>query len=195
VRTYRGNFARADYLCNAGTRSGLRGAAGESDGVIVRTEWETQMVLPVGSMGSGSRPGDGRIIDHRRQVKVSTQEILDGTSNTMLVGEKRIHVRWMDVAPPGSVTPAYNSDNESCFTSGFPDDVAGFATKPPDKDMYIASQSGQAADNQFGSSHPGVFNAVLCDGAVRSIRFSISPTVFTNLCRRKDGQAIGAGAF
>jgi prepilin-type N-terminal cleavage/methylation domain-containing protein len=197
VRNYRGNFAKADYICNAGTRNpgGLRGAANESDGVIVRTEWETQMISPAGSAGSGTRPGDGRILDHRRQVKVDISSILDGTSSTMLVGEKRLHMKFIDIAQPGTLLPAYNSDNESCFTSGFPDDVAGFAINLPDADEHRANVSGATTHFQFGSSHPGVFNAVLCDGAVRSIRLTIARTIFENLCKRKDGQPIDGSSY
>jgi prepilin-type N-terminal cleavage/methylation domain-containing protein/prepilin-type processing-associated H-X9-DG protein len=192
VRVYLGG-AKSDYVCNAGTRSGLSGANNESDGVIVRTEYEQAMIEPAGSIGAGSRPGDGRVKDHRRQVKVTTALILDGTSNTMLVGEKRIHLAFMDKAQPGTVTPAYNYDNENCYTAGFPDDIAAFGTKPPEPDMSNAALSGSITTQQFGSSHPGVCNVVLADGSVRSVRFAVSAAVFRNLCTRKDGVPISAG--
>jgi prepilin-type N-terminal cleavage/methylation domain-containing protein len=184
VRNYLGG-AKCDYLSNSGTRSERLGEPNESDGVIVRTEYEAAMIEPAGSISSGSRPANGTIKDHRRQVKVTAALILDGTSNTMLVGEKRIHRSWMDATSGG-----YSSDNESCYTSAFPDDVAGFGTKPPEPDLTNASTDGSVVHQQFGSSHPGVFNVVLCDGSVRSIRFAIPATVFRNLCTRKDGVAI-----
>lgn len=38
----------------------------------------------------------------------------------------------------------------------------------------------------FGSSHPGVFNAAFADGAVRSLGFTIDIEVFRRLCVRAD---------
>jgi hypothetical protein len=47
----------------------------------------------------------------------------------------------------------------------------------------------------FGSSHPGVFQAVLCDGSVHAISFSVNHEIHTWLGNRKDGQAIDGSAF
>jgi prepilin-type processing-associated H-X9-DG protein len=45
-------------------------------------------------------------------------------------------------------------------------------------------------DGHFGSSHIGGLNAVLCDGSVRFVRFTITLKVWTNFCVRNDGQVI-----
>src|SRR5262249_5479804 len=124
-----------------------------------------------------------------RQVKVDTAAILDGTANTLLAGEKRLHMAYLDINDP---SPNGSSDNESCFTSAFPDDVGGRVTMPPEPDMHFPYpvQDGGLIRQQFGSSHPGGANFVMADGSVRTIRFTISPAVFTSLGQRRDGKAI-----
>jgi hypothetical protein len=153
----------------------------------VRTEAMTPIPAPTWA-DSGTRPPGAILKEHNRQVKVNTGLILDGTSNTLMVGEKRIHRMYMDVAQAG-----YNSDNEDCYTAGFGDDNTGYYAKAPELDLMLGSQAGSLTANQFGSSHPGAFNALLSDGSVRSIRYSVSTTIFTRFGNRKDGQAMGAG--
>ncbi len=41
--------------------------------------------------------------------------------------------------------------------------------------------------NQFGSSHPGGCNFVMCDGSVRHVRFNPDRTQFRRLCTKADG--------
>jgi prepilin-type N-terminal cleavage/methylation domain-containing protein len=204
VQLYR-NVAKSDYVGNQGTSSGLRGATSggvtaESDGVIIRTEDVT--VLPVSSLGSGTRPADGTIVFNPRQVTVDTAAILDGTSNTLMVGEKRLHMAFIDVSPAPFT---WNNDNEDPYTAQYLDDCAAWVGNrvgsvrtplPPAPDLVRASDDPVVLHTprvQFGSSHPGVFNAVLADGSVRSIRFTVSPNVFMSLGMRKDGQTINAG--
>jgi prepilin-type processing-associated H-X9-DG protein len=181
VRLYQNN-AKCDYSGNAGT---ILDAG--ANGVIVRILPMTPEPAPTWPSG-GTRPPGSILIEDRRQVKVSTAQILDGTSNTLLVGEKRIHRSWMDAGQGG-----YSSDNEDCYTAGYPDDNGARGLKPPEPDLMLASQLGSLVHEQFGSSHPGSFNAVLCDGSVRSVRFNVSTTVFTAFTIRKDGRAFGPG--
>ena len=47
----------------------------------------------------------------------------------------------------------------------------------------------------FGSSHPGVFNAVFADGHARTISFSVSMNVFMEVCSRNDGQVFNPDAL
>jgi prepilin-type processing-associated H-X9-DG protein len=40
---------------------------------------------------------------------------------------------------------------------------------------------------RFGSSHRNGVQCVFADGAVRLIRYNVSPITFQRLCNRKDG--------
>ena len=207
VRLYR-NDARSDYAGNGGASTGLRaatsgGVSTESDGVIVRRE--APYILVPDPMGAyGARPPGATIQDHLRQVVVNTGAILDGTSNTFLAGEKRVHLLFLDSVAGMPSTYNYDSDNENPYTSAWPDDVGRFGGTrvaavrtplPPEPDMTNPADDPFLLRNQFGASHPGVVNMVMADGAVRSIRFKISPDVFMSLSMRKDGRVIGPGSF
>ena len=47
----------------------------------------------------------------------------------------------------------------------------------------------------FGSAHPGGINAVLGDGSVRSISYTIPNPIFQLVCRRNDGLAVDISSF
>lgn len=213
VRTYR-NDSRTDYAgCggarNAGGLQGTRsgGVTAESDGVIVRHEltgnnfW-TPDPPPTGS-GGGTRPTNSTLKDHPQQVKVTVNSILDGSSNTFMAGEKRVHLAFLDFITALPATTNYDSDNENPYTSAFPDDIGRFCGTfasgvrtplPPERDMsHPINQDPALLALQFGSSHPGVVNMVMADGAVKSVRLTISPQVWMLLSMRKDGQPYGAG--
>ena len=47
----------------------------------------------------------------------------------------------------------------------------------------------------FGSSHSGIVQFVLCDGAVRAISVGINGTVYANLANRMDGEVVVSLAY
>ncbi len=115
-------------------------------------------------------------------------QILDGLSNTLLAGETRVHLSYMDAPAPSS--HAYWGDNESCFNTGWADDVVRFVTKTPALDLTDPAISGSLAHQQFGSSHPSGIQTVFCDGSVHTIDFYIAPNVFRWLGQRHDGNTV-----
>jgi prepilin-type N-terminal cleavage/methylation domain-containing protein/prepilin-type processing-associated H-X9-DG protein len=115
--------------------------------------------------------------------------IPDGTSNTLMVGEKQLNLAYLGVS---------TDDNESCYSSGFDLDVYRIAKKvsgiyqtpQPDFTDPTASTSGLS---RFGSSHPTGMNAVFCDGSVRVVRYDVNDKVFMRACVRNDGQPFNPG--
>jgi len=107
------------------------------------------------------------------------QNITDGLSNTIMVGEKYLNVRNY-----------YNgtdaADNENLYV-GFDNDNARSTNAiffPPRWDTPGLTL------HVFGSAHHSVFNVVLCDGSVRPISYSIGQLPFRRLGNRNDGEAI-----
>jgi prepilin-type processing-associated H-X9-DG protein len=104
----------------------------------------------------------------------------DGPASTVLIGEKRLNIAELGTHPgdhEGFATPGWSENYEAHRFGGI----------PPSPDFDIPGQLEPLSD--FGSSHPGVFNAVFADGSVRTIRFSIHPKIWRRACGRNDNQA------
>jgi prepilin-type N-terminal cleavage/methylation domain-containing protein/prepilin-type processing-associated H-X9-DG protein len=114
----------------------------------------------------------------RYQQPTRMAEVTDGTSNTLLVAEKRLNLGFLGQR---------QNDDDTGYASGFDKDVVRYTTRAPAPDYRATSGDG---DLRFGSSHPGRFNAALVDGSVRPISYSIDPTTFRFLGHKSDGQVI-----
>src|SRR5262249_24426439 len=95
-------------------------------------------------------------------------DIRDGTSQTLLVGEKRLNLSELGQKQP--------DDNEG-YTAGWDEDTVRRTDRTPGPDYHGTS----TGEKRFGSSHPGKFNVVFADGSVRSLAYSIDKTVFSYL--------------
>lgn len=104
-------------------------------------------------------------------------DIQDGTSNTLLVAEKRLNLNDLTKGQP--------DDNEG-YTAGWDEDTMRLTSEAPAPDFYGSGPG----PHIFGSSHAGAFNAAFADGSVRSISYSIDLTVFGYLGNKSDGQAV-----
>lgn len=123
---------------------------------------------------ASNRDGTGVV---RRFEPRKIRDILDGLSQTLLVGEKRMNVTWLG-------TPQ-DDDNEG-YTAGWNTDTMRSTAKEPLADFNGAGDG----DDRFGSSHPGLFHVTLADGSTRSIDYSIDKTVFRQLGDIDDGEIL-----
>jgi prepilin-type N-terminal cleavage/methylation domain-containing protein/prepilin-type processing-associated H-X9-DG protein len=165
-----GTNARGDYAGNAGSTT----SDSNTNGVVVRTGL----------------------------TKVNFAGITDGTSQTILVGEKRMKLDKFNTS---------YDDNESYYSPGWDSEVIRAAVTDADTTsalnnlswgpnpdirvtgpMFTDPNSGLA---QFGSSHTGGCNFVLCDGSVRMIKFNPDRTQFRRMCTRNDGAVLSNSDF
>jgi prepilin-type N-terminal cleavage/methylation domain-containing protein/prepilin-type processing-associated H-X9-DG protein len=196
-QSYNGS-ARCDYNGNAGTAFSNGTPTDDS------------------SSGSDGQPNDFKGVVLRSNVApVKMEGITDGTSNTLLVAEKWLHP--LRVATPAA-TGMDGGDNEVWCNAGWDEcivrvgggtytypynggqpAVQGVApnrtiprTPQPDIDAPCVVTSAGAVvtiwNQQFGSSHPGGMNAVMCDGSVRTVRYGIDPVVWAATCTRNGGE-------
>ncbi len=152
------------YYCPSRRSPGLYGDVGKSDySASVGTDHTNGMFL---------RFRDGTI---------GYEDVTDGLSNTLAIGETRIH----------NAGPCCG-DNESAYISGFLDDVERRTLGPPGPDLRSSEPTDpNLADRRFGSAHSGGFHALLGDGSVRLVRYAVDLTVYKNFGSRNDGQVFG----
>jgi prepilin-type processing-associated H-X9-DG protein/prepilin-type N-terminal cleavage/methylation domain-containing protein len=125
---------------------------------------------------------DGAVF--RRQTnRLNFARIVDGTSKTVLGGEKR-----MNSARLGT----FQYDDNEGWTSGWDWDAIRWANDKPAPDHQDDSLFGNSG---FGSSHPGGFNAAFCDGSVRSIAYEVDHEMFRRVAIRNDGLVGGLNDF
>ena len=115
----------------------------------------------------------------KRFTPVGLNEVVDGTSQTLLIAEKRINLSLLG--------EAQDDDNEG-YSVGWNEDTIRRTDKPPAPDH---AESGDG-EKLFGSSHPGAVNAVFADGSVRSVSYDLDEKIFENLGNISDGAQIDA---
>jgi prepilin-type N-terminal cleavage/methylation domain-containing protein/prepilin-type processing-associated H-X9-DG protein len=114
----------------------------------------------------------------RRYTPTRIAGITDGTSNTLMVGEKRLNLALMGQA---------QLDDDIGYTSGWDNNMMRSTRRRPKPDFTDPENN---STKRFGSSHPGRFNVVLADGSVRAIPYSISRNIFKYLGNTSDGNVI-----
>lgn len=148
------------------------------DGVFVRTPWRWAFV--------------GTPYEFPKNVTppVRIAQVTDGTSNTLLVGEKYVRSDlyqggsdsddrgWSDGWDPDTI-------RSSCFVPVGDSDPAGFTG--PDAETLFGLRTDVW---YFGSAHPGILNAVFVDGSVHTLNFDIDVVLLNNLGSRNDGETI-----
>jgi prepilin-type N-terminal cleavage/methylation domain-containing protein len=121
---------------------------------------------------------NGTVIPRVGPERVGLTRIPDGTSNTLLVGERNFNK-----AREGEW---WQFDENNGYVDGWDWDTIRWGYDVPAPDRRDDSN----ADRRFGSAHPAGVQFVYADGSVRLIQYGISVTVFQRLCTRNDGQPV-----
>jgi prepilin-type N-terminal cleavage/methylation domain-containing protein/prepilin-type processing-associated H-X9-DG protein len=107
---------------------------------------------------------------------IKITDIIDGTSNTFMIGEKHIQIGFLD--DPITDGLIYSGSEQQTYYR-----VAG-PSWPLAISPYVP------ANSQFGSWHTGVCQFVFADGHIQAIKNSTPGPVLALLANRMDGQAI-----
>jgi prepilin-type N-terminal cleavage/methylation domain-containing protein len=119
------------------------------------------------------------VIKHNNQGGcVRIPQIMDGLSNTMLIGEK-----GFDAAYYGMV----KADDNEGYSIGYDQDVVRWGNIQPKQDEVTNEWWGR---KRFGSNHSGSFLASFADGSIRPINYTVNLITFSNLCSISDGNAV-----
>ena len=121
---------------------------------------------------------------------VSFGGIVDGTSNVVVVGEKRLLPRnyfsgdWHDDCGWSD-----GWDPDTMRLTGFGANHTGFGPDSDEAQGDTVPYSGDVG-HHFGSPHPAGANFLLADGSVRIISFTIDRQTFDWLGHRRDGNPV-----
>jgi hypothetical protein len=147
------------------------------DGVIVRTAWDrtTKSAVP-----GVSTP-----------VKIS--KIADGTSKTLLVGEKYLRPDLYEGLISYSDDQGWSDGWDldmmrcTCFAPMSDGDNFGYSFQNTTNDYFGAKNDVV----QFGAAHTSGFNAVFVDGSIHTISYDIDVVIFNGLGTRAGGESGG----
>jgi prepilin-type N-terminal cleavage/methylation domain-containing protein/prepilin-type processing-associated H-X9-DG protein len=134
-------------------------------------------------------------LDVLRNPLVSPKNITDGTSHTVLLGEKYV---------PSNAYQGGSYGDNFAWTRGSEWEGVRYAWRYTANNESDIVRNDTPVNNQltgigelpcncwiFGSAHPGGFNAGFADGSTRSITYDVDPIVFKRAANRQDGEPIG----
>jgi prepilin-type processing-associated H-X9-DG protein len=126
---------------------------------------------PTGAFLTVANPGD------RSWTRFDS--IIDGTSNTLFIGEKHIRI--------GQLTIGNGNDNDNCIFNGDQHRTSGRVAGPG---LLLAASPTESGNNgqRFGSWHTGSCNFLMGDGSVRSLAVTIDGTNLGALATRAGGE-------
>ena len=139
--------------------------------------------------GRGVKPRGNGIVLALSETKLA--EITDGTSQTILIGEKHV---------PRSDIETSNDGNDQGWDLGFDIDINRWTKFPPQPDTKYNTSSrqeiGESHDDQwsvFGGSHSAGCQFVFCDGSVHTITYDVDIITFGRLGPVDDGEVVEMG--
>jgi prepilin-type processing-associated H-X9-DG protein len=163
--------------------------------VLVAELAPSQYVAVAGQLEPQEFPTQNNGVFYRNS-RIGVRDIIDGTSSTLMVGERSQNVAnatWVGMIPGGLSCNNPRWPVQDCAASNVL--VLGHTGPSPDEPWIDVPNNPRAGVNDFHSRHPGGCNFAFCDGSVRFIRATIQPQVFSDLATRAGGEVISDDAF
>jgi prepilin-type N-terminal cleavage/methylation domain-containing protein len=133
--------------------------------------------------------GSKGIIALRSEIEI--RQVGDGTSNTIMVGEKFIRPIYYETGIGLRSDGAGNDgDNSACYQGTDWDNTRYPASdRLPTQDVdFETLDTNQAEQRCFGSAHTAGLNLANVDGSVHTVDYGIDPQVWSRMGNRDDGQ-------
>ncbi len=172
--------ARSDYRANAGnTNPGDEYGPGN----VEAAETFDWLYDP-----DGRRYERQNGITHQRS-EIELAQIVDGTTHTLMVGEKSLH-------PDQYESGCHGADDQTLFV-GHDRDTLGYTYRPRtdpfefvnnDRVTWppVKDDAGGGGHWRFGGPHPAAVNMVFCDGSVQTVSYDVDAIVFALYGGRDD---------
>ena len=123
--------------------------------------------------------------------RVRLAEITDGTSNTIMYGEK--HVRLTSLSGKSEDRSVFNGDAETAGVSrlaGYEKGTDGKPVAGTERPLAKHPRDGFQASHVFGSYHPAVAQFAYVDGSVRSLAINTDIEILYRVASRMDGETV-----
>ena len=182
------------FLCPSNAVSGpvtLRDAAGT---VLTSDLSAGQYVSSAGQLEPVEFPASNNGVFYRNS-RNGSQDITDGLSGTLMVGERSRNVAdatWVGVIPTARVCTNPKWTVQECETASTM--VVSHTGSAATGTIYVPNSKSSYADD-YWSLHPGGCNFLFCDGSVRFIKETVNPNVFSYLSTRAGGEVVSADQF
>jgi hypothetical protein len=138
----------------------------------------TGVIISVRAVCQGFYP----VFPLRLHDRISSKDVSDGISKTLLVGELHVTPDEQGISPDNG--PMYDGQQlPSSARLGGP----GMAISSGPDDSKAAWLFDRHSNYGFGSWHPGICPFVFADGSARALDNDTEPAVLGQLCNRSDG--------
>lgn len=175
--------AKTDYAANGGTlRPGHNGVGWYTGPDVSCLDTYPQCNWGGYTADAVAANFDGVVVP---RFPIELRQIADGTSKTMLAGEKWLYVGFYTTDLARSTNSC--SDNNSVY-QGYDWDVIRWANRRDDYRPATDTEFYDACTMRFGSAHPSGFHTVFADGSVHSVEYGIDPLAWEYLGDRNDGE-------
>ncbi len=130
----------------------------------------------------------------RSEVRIA--QISDGTSQTLLIGEKFVPPKHYELWVAGD---SYDADNETWCTGWNNDNARAMKFNALTKVVYVPVPDSDnnvfSGRDRFGSAHASVWIAAFCDGSTHTISYEADGEMLRRLASRFDGQTVSMDGF
>ena len=106
---------------------------------------------------------------------VKLVQIADGSSNTLMLGEKKLDRRYIG---------QYQGDDNEGYTSGWDHDSIRWTDREPQPDCFGCGWG----ELRFGSAHASGFMAAFADGSVKMLNYSLTSSMMRAFGTRNGGE-------
>ncbi len=131
-----------------------------------------------------------------RGSKIGIRDITDGSSTTLMAGERSQNVAnatWVGMIPFGQACNNPRWPVQDCEASNVL--ILGHTGPSPDEQWIDVPNDKKSGADDFHSLHPGGCDFLFCDGSIRFVKETINPPVFSYLSTRAGGEVVSADQF
>jgi prepilin-type processing-associated H-X9-DG protein/prepilin-type N-terminal cleavage/methylation domain-containing protein len=185
------------YLCPSSDGAGPIGLSDGSGKSLVNDLSPGQYVASAGQFQVADWPSENNGVFFRNSC-VGSRDITDGSSLTMMVGERSRTISdatWVGVVPSAEFCTKPARDYEECRPSYAMVLAHTGPTPPGGYGWVVVPNSKSAAADNFWSLHPGGCNFLFCDGSVRFLKETVDAKVFSSLSTRAGGEVMSPDQF